>query len=115
MAALASSAVSFYPTSLSSSDFVLQNQRFTVHRLKLVLTGQGGLTNTIGFAALGMSIIVFATSLWDATNSVGYAVAIDPVNSLLVLLDGAAAPAPVDVTSSAAYITLIGVSKTTPG
>lgn len=76
--------------------------------LKLVLTGQGGQTNTIGATALGLGTLLDTSTLWDATNSKGYPAVIDPVNNLLILLSGADPTAPVDVTSTATYITVTG-------
>lgn len=114
MATLGADAVSFYPTGLSSSDFVFGPSRgLVVHKLLLVLTGQGGQTNTITAHSLGMEKIIFASSLWDATNSKGYPTTIDPVNDLLILLSGADPQAPVDVTTTAAYVTVVGFPKIT--
>lgn len=118
MGALAASAVSLYPTvangGLDSAEWRSEgngNNRLLVRQLKLVLTGQGGLTNTIGASALGFSKLVSADVLWDATNGKGYPAVVDPVNNILVLLDGAVAPAPVDVTTTTAYIVVRGVPK----
>lgn len=116
MATLAKSAVTPYPgaASLSASEFRLNRPSLVARRLQLVLTGQGGQTNTITAHALGLSVIVGCSPLWDATNSKGYPAVIDPVNNILVLLDGSAAPAPVDVTTTAAYITVWGVLDLNP-
>lgn len=120
MAALASSAVSLYPaTSVTAGPSALaerfpagKGSRHIVERqLLLVLTGQGGQTNTIGAAALGFDKLISATSLWDATNSKGYPAVIDPVNNILILLSGADPQAPVDVTTTAAYIRVTGTNK----
>lgn len=113
MAALASTAVSSYPTSRALDFYPAGrgNRKIVTRSLKLVLTGQGGATNTIGAAALGFKTLYHATALWDATNSKVYPVAIDPVNNVIILADGSAAPAPVDVTSSATYITVTGTPK----
>lgn len=112
MAALASSAVSLYPTlSTGGGDLYPagKDQRQIVgRRLLLVLTGQGGATNTIGAAALGFSSLLWCSNLWDATNSKGYPAVVDPANNVIILMDGAAAPAPVDVTSTVTYITVFG-------
>lgn len=110
MAALASSAVALYPTT-GGADFYPAgkgDKTLVMKRLKLTLTGQGGATNTIGAAALGFDQLVSASTLWDAQNSKGYPAVIDPVNNVIILLDGAAAPAPVDVTSTGGYITVVG-------
>jgi hypothetical protein len=116
MAALAKAAVSPYGgfANISAAEFYQRNSQLVVRRLKLVLTGQGGQTNTIGAHALGFELLVDCSTLFDATNSKGYPAAIDPVNNILVLFDGAAAPAPVDVTSTATYITVYGVPRLTP-
>jgi len=114
MATLAKSAVTPYPATLGagSFDFFEGHGNTVANRsLKLVLTGQGGATNTITADALGFSKLISATPLWDAEHSKGYPAVIDPVNNILILLDGSAAPAPVDVTASAAYIRVIGTPK----
>lgn len=115
MASLTTSAVSFFPAptlgdaSSAQITYGYPNHYYLTSRLKLVLTGQGGQTNTISATALGFSKLLFASTLWDATNSKGYPVVIDPVNNLLLLLDGSAAPAPIDVTTTAAYLTVTGI------
>lgn len=115
MGALAKSAVALYPsTAISSAEFKLNTSEIVVRRLKLTLTGQGGQTNTIGAHALGFATLVGCSTLFDATNSKGYPATIDPVNNLLILCDGAAAPAPVDVTTTAAYITVWGTLDISP-
>lgn len=115
MAALTTAAVSLYPAvssggSATAEIFLGPNTKGSLftRRLKLVLTGQGGATNTISATALGFSQLVDAGTLWDATNSKGYPSVVDPVNNILILLDGSAAPAPVDVTTTAAYVTVTG-------
>lgn len=115
MAALASSAVTPYPTNRSRELYPEgKGSRDVVERqLLLVLTGQGGQTNTIGAAALGFNKIHKVSNLWDATNSKVYPAVVDPVNNIVILADGSAAPAPVDVTTTAAYITVTGVPSLT--
>lgn len=110
MATLASSAVASYPTNLSREQYPRgKGDRTVITRsLKLTLTGQGGQTNTITAAALGFNTLLGASALWDAQNAKGYPAVIDPVNNLLILLDGSAAPAPVDVSSTGGYITVWG-------
>lgn len=116
MASLASTAVAGYPSAVVSASvsrrqwwYPDSNQKSLVTKsFALTLTGQGGATNTIPASALGFSVIYDCSNLWDATNSKGYPAVIDPVNNIIILLDGSAAPAPVDVTSSAAYITVTG-------
>lgn len=114
MATLAKSAATLYPTSLSAAEFYADKHALVYRRLKLVLTGQGGQTNTITAHALGLSLLVKCGNLFDDTNDKGYLAAVDPVTNTIVLFDGAAAPAPVDVTSTAAYICVLGVLDTTP-
>lgn len=120
MAALAASAVSLYPAvsvtagpnSLSVRWPAGKGSRDIVeYGLKLVLTGQGGATNTIGASALGFTTLLSCSVLWDATNSKGYPAVIDPVNNILILLSGADPQAPVDVTTTAAYIRVTGTYK----
>jgi hypothetical protein len=116
MAALAKSAVSPYGgfANISAAEFYQRNSQLLIRRLKLVLTGQGGQTNTIGAHALGFELLVDCSSLFDDANDKGYPAAVDPVTNTIVLFDGSAAPAPVDVTSTATYITVYGVPRLTP-
>lgn len=111
MATLASTAVAHYPTSGARDYYPGRDNALVSYSLKLTLTGQGGRTNTITAAALGFSTLRSVSPLWDDTNTKGYPAVIDPVTNTIVLLDGSAAPAPVDVTSSAAYITVVGDPK----
>lgn len=113
MAALAADAVTAYPTNRSQDYYPggKGSRDIVTRTLKLVLTGQGGATNTIGAAALGFTTILRASNLWDATNSKVYPAAVDPVNNIIILADGSAAPAPVDVTSTATYISVTGTPK----
>lgn len=110
MAALASNAVSLYPTTPGSSEFYSGGpggRALVTRRLKLVLTGQGGASNTIGAAALGFVKLVEATNLYDATNGKIYQSAVDPVNNV-ILLSAIAADTVADVTTTAAYINVTG-------
>lgn len=115
MAALAASAVTLLdPVLYGPNEWFtrgLDNRGVITRRLKLVLTGQGGQTNTIGAFALGFNRILECSTLFDDVNNVGYPAVVDPVLNVLLLLDGAAAPAPVDVTTTAAYITVTGTVK----
>jgi hypothetical protein len=115
MAALAKAAVSPYGgfANISAAEFYQRNSQLVVRRLTLVLTGQGGQTNTIGAHALGFELLVDCSTLFDDTNNKGYPAAVDFATNTIVLFDGSAAPAPVDVTSSAAYITVYGVPRLT--
>jgi len=108
MATLAATAVSFYPTGSGSDIYFGKDSSIVKRRLKLVLTGEGGQTNTITAAALGFSKLIECSGLFDDANNKGYLAVVDPVANTIVLFDGAAAPAPVDVTSSASYITVTG-------
>lgn len=110
MAALAPTAVSLYPTNIGTSEFSMfgpGGTRLLVRRLKLVLTGQGGATNTIGATALGFKTLVRCSNLYDATNGKTYRATIDPVNNV-ILLAAIAADTVADVTTTAAYITVEG-------
>lgn len=116
MATLTSAAVSLYPALSAGGQTIAERYvggvapRSLIERsLLLVLTGQGGLTNTITAQALGLSRLAKTSVLWDKTNGVGYPAVVDPVLNILILLDGSAAPAPVDVTTTAAYVTVTGV------
>jgi hypothetical protein len=118
MATLTTAATALYPTfpngGQSTSEIYvggLNNRAMVQRSFKLTLTGQGGLTNTITAAALGFARLQGSYTLWDAQNSKGYPTVVDPVNNILILLDGAAAPAPVDVTSNAAYVTVLGITS----
>lgn len=115
MSALAASAVSLLNEQLYGPNEWYprgkDDRTVITRRLKLVLTGQGGQTNTIGAAALGLSQILECSNLFDDTNNVGYPAVVDPITGVILLLDGAAAPAPVDVTTTAAYITVTGTPK----
>lgn len=120
MAALTASAVSLYPAVNVTDGPSDLSQRFPAGKgsrgivekqFLLVLTGQGGQTNTIGAAALGFDKLIAASTLWDGTNSKGYPAVIDPVNNILILLSGADPQAPVDVTTTAAYIRVTGTYK----
>lgn len=120
MAALTSSAVALYPATTPSATNYPPAEWFPrgkddrsviTRRLKLTLTGQGGQTNTIGASALGFGTILECSNLFDDQNNVGYPAVVDPITNTINLLDGSAAPAPVDVTSNAAYITVTGTTK----
>lgn len=118
MSILASSAVSLYPTPGPTATRPPEwysegkgTRGIITRSLKITSLAQGDQTDTIGAAALGLSNILDASSLWDATNNVGYIAVIDPVNNIIILLDGSAAPAPVKVTTTTAYITVTGTVK----
>ena len=109
MAALAASAVSDYPTDLSRRFYPDKGNRQVIQKtLKLVLTGQGDQTDTIGAAALGFSKLISCSNLFDDSNNKVYPAVVDPVTNIIILADGAAAPAPVAVTAAATYITVVG-------
>lgn len=110
MAALGATAVSYYPTQLGSAEFIggLGGVRGTVtKRLKLVLTGQGGASNTIGAAALGFKTLIGCSNLYDATNGKVYRAVVDPVNNV-ILLAAVAGDVVADITTTAAYINVTG-------
>jgi hypothetical protein len=108
MAVLASTAVTPYPTDGSASYYIGKGSTIVVKRLKLVLTGEGGQTNTIGAAALGFSKLISCSNLFDDTNNKFYLATVDPVANVILLGDGATPSAPVDVTAAATYITVTG-------
>ncbi len=114
MAALASTAVSDYPTDRSRTGFPYGkgNREVISRSLKLVLTGQGGQTNTIGAAALGFSKLLSCSSLFDDSNNLVYGAVVDPVANV-ILLDAGNAGTPTDVTAAATYITVVGTPTTT--
>lgn len=117
MATLAKSAVTLYgATGLAkvANQFHARKEELVYRRLTLVLTGQGGLVNTITAAALGFDTLINCSTLYDATNGVGYPAVVNPATNTIVLLDGAAAPAPVDVTTTVAYILVLGVTTVNP-
>lgn len=117
MAALVAADVALYPAAGNSATnsrpnewFPTQNRNIIARSLVINLA-QGGQTNTIGAAALGLSVILGCSNLFDDTNNKGYLAAVDPVTNTIILFDGAAAPAPVDVTAAACYITVWGTQK----
>lgn len=112
MAALAASAVSLYPTDGSGEYFPLgkDNRNIVARRLKLVLTGQGGQTNTIGASALGFNKLIWCSMLFDDSNNLVYGAVVDPVANV-ILLDAGNAGTPTDVTAAATYILVIGTAK----
>lgn len=114
MAALAASAVALYPTGLGQAEFYPKgkdDRSVITRRLKLTLTGQGTATDSIGASALGFGELINCSALWDGQNSKGYPAVVDPSTNTILLLDGSAAPAPLQVTSTAAYIVVTGTFK----
>lgn len=109
MAALAASAVSDYPTNRSKNYYPAgKGSRDIISRtLKLVLTGQGGQTNTIGAAALGFETLITCSNLFDDSNNLVYGAVVDPVANV-ILLDAGNAGTPTDVTAAETYITVVG-------
>lgn len=105
MAALASTAVTVYPS--GNNRYIGRDQSVVQLGLKLVLTGQGGQTNTIGAAALGFSRLISCSNLFDDSNNLVYGAVVDPVANV-ILLDAGNAGTPTDVTAAAAYITVSG-------
>jgi hypothetical protein len=102
MAALASTAV----TTLRDA-YIGRNGEVVTRTLKLVLTGQGGSTNTIGASALGFSKLHECSSLNDKTNGKLMLAAVDPVANI-INLSLVAADTYADVTTTAGYITVTG-------
>jgi hypothetical protein len=107
MAALAPTAALPYPSERGNDFYPTRNQQVLQKSFVLTLTGQGTETNAIPASALGFGTLFGAFGLWDAQNSIGYGTVIDPVNNNLVLCN-VSTGAPVDVTSTAAYVTVIG-------
>ncbi len=117
MGTLAKTAVALYGATGAlqvANQFHSRQEELVYRRLKLTLTGQGGQTNTITAHALGFSTLVSCGTLFDDENNKGYPASVDPVTNTIILFDGAAAPAAVDVTSNAAYITVLGVLDISP-
>lgn len=114
MAALAASAVSLIDDRLygPAEWFTrgLDNRGVITRRLKLVLTGQGGQSNTIGASALGFDKLLECGPLFDDTNNLVYGAVVDPITNTIVL-DAGSAGTPTDVTSTATYITVSGTVK----
>lgn len=120
MSDLAATAVALYPPTVPSATAAptpewyprgKDDRTVISRRLKLTLSGQGTATDKITASALGFQYLLSTDNLWDAANSKGYPAVVDPVNNIIILLDGAAAPAPTPVTSSAAYILVTGIVK----
>lgn len=118
MAALVSSAVSYYPATGPSATVSRPawwypagkgSREIVSKSLLLVLTGQGGATNTIGAAALGFTTLLDCSNLIDSTNSKLYLASVDPVNNV-ILLAATAADTYADITTTAAYITVTGTA-----
>lgn len=113
MGNLSKAAVSLYgtlPTSLASQ-FHTRKEEIVCRRLTIVLTGQGATTD-IGASALGFQTLIDCSGLMDVTNAKGYLAIVDPTNNCIMLYDGAAAPAPVAVTTTVAQITVYGTLQT---
>jgi hypothetical protein len=110
MAALASSAVSLFPTDILSSEWPSggkgNRSRYT-RNCKVVLSGQGTAANPIPAAAFGLSKLIWCSMLYDRTNGKGIPAVVDPVANA-VLLVGGAAGVPADVTSAESYIRVEG-------
>ena len=107
MAALAPSAVSLFPTSLAEAEDYGSMKGIFWRRLKLVLTGQGGSTNTIGAAALGFKKLVACGPLFDVTGAKITPAVVDPVNNV-ILLGAPGTGVPTDLTTTVAYIMVWG-------
>lgn len=115
MATLAKSAATLYGSGNAAkvaNQFHARQEELVWRRLTLVLTGQGGLTNTISASALGFDALLDCTGLYDKTNGKGYLAVVDASTNTIILFDGAAAPAPVDVTSTVALISVLGTIRT---
>lgn len=107
MADLATSAVSLFPTGFRESEFYNSTKGVFTRRVKLVLTGQGGATNRITAAALGFKKLVNCGPLFDVTGAKVVPAVVDPVNNV-ILLGAPGTGVPTDVTTTVAYIVVIG-------
>jgi uncharacterized protein (DUF697 family) len=108
MASLAATAVSRSTADFRASEFVgFQRFGITLKRLKLVLTGQGGATNTIPASALGFTTLLWCSNLYDKTNGAVYRAAVDPTTNTIVLA-AIAGNAVADVTTTEAHIVIAG-------
>lgn len=107
MAALDADAVSDYPTNNARTFYPGRNQDVVQRTVKLVLTGQGGQTNTIPASAFKFDKLISCSNLFDDTNNLVYGAVVDPVTNTIVL-DANNAGTPTDVTTTAAYITVTG-------
>lgn len=109
MAALASSAV----TVLSATNLVaLGSPRLTIKRLTLVLTGQGGATNTIGATALGFTSFIGCTNATADDNGFLYPAMVSYDGTKIFLTDmsnatDATRDVPADITDTV-RITITG-------
>lgn len=116
MATLAKSAATLYGANglaQTANQFHSRQEELVYRRLKLVLTGQGGQTNTIGARALGFGTLVSCGNMFDDTNNLVYGAVVDPVTNTIVV-DAGNAGTPTDVTTTAAYITVLGVLDISP-
>ena len=107
MAALASTAVSLYPTSFGEAEDYASMKGIFYRRMKLVLTGQGTAANSIGAAALGFKKLVSCSQLFDVTGAKVIPATVDPVNNV-ILLGAPGTGKPTDVTTTVAYIMVWG-------
>jgi hypothetical protein len=102
--------VSNYPTDLNASELYPAGRGergIIARRLKLVITSEGGASNTITAAELGFSKLLWCSNLCDTANGKIYLAVVDPTLNTLQLAATAADTA-ADVTSTASYITVVG-------
>jgi len=84
MAALASSAVTVYK---SGYQVMLGGARLTIKRLTLVLTGQGGSTNTIDASTLGFTEMLACSNATADDNGFLYPAMVSYDGSKIHLID----------------------------
>ena len=112
MAALESTAV----TVLSATNLVaLGAPRLTTKRLTLVLTGQGGASNTIGATALGFTSFTGCTNAITSDDGFIHPAAVSYDGSKILLIDvskneanTATRDVPLDITGLTIRITVTG-------
>jgi hypothetical protein len=113
MANLAKSAVSLFNTAstgIAQAEFHLDRPELVCRRLKLVLTGQGDLTNKVTAHSLGFSLLVLCSNLYDTDNDLQYNAMVHISNNIIFgdVADGTLQ----GVTTDESYITVIGVLDT---
>lgn len=114
MAALASSAVSLYPTGNASEFFPFgKGDRDVIgRRLKLVLTGQGDAIDQITASSLGFTKLFWCSQAFDDDGDILVDAVVNPILNIIMLsiaADGATA-----VYTGSIYLTVIGTAKLSP-
>lgn len=110
MAALATTAVSLYPTDTNLSEGYPRGKgsRGVVQRsVKLTAVSVGGSTNTIGATALGFVKLLSCGNFLDTSNAKVIPAVVDPVNNV-ILLGAGSSLAVGDLSSVTGYISVVG-------